>query len=60
MPERGAQSAGFWDFEEPAPTASRRMARAAIVAAAWALSLLPVALGWQRCALATICHLPCP
>jgi Kef-type K+ transport system membrane component KefB len=36
------------------------MARAALVAAAWALSLLPVGLGWQRCALATICHLPCP
>jgi hypothetical protein len=60
MPERGARSAGFWDFDEPVPPASRRTARAAIVAAAWALSLLPVALGWQRCALATICHLPCP
>ncbi len=59
-PVQGAPSGGFWDFDEPLPTLSRRMTRAVVVAAAWALSLLPVALGWQRCALATICHLPCP
>jgi hypothetical protein len=51
---------GFWDLDEPLPALSRRMARAAVVAGAWGLSLLPVALGWQRCALATLCHFPCP
>ena len=59
-PGQGTQSGGFWDFDEPPPPLARRAARAAVVAGAWGLSLLPVALGWQRCALATICHFPCP
>jgi hypothetical protein len=34
--------------------------RAVLVAAVWAVSALPVALGWQRCAVATLLHRPCP
>ncbi len=57
---QGTGTGGFWEFDEPTPTLARRMSRAAMVAVAWALSVLPVALGWQRCALATLCHRPCP
>jgi hypothetical protein len=53
-------SAGFWDLDEPLPNARRRATRAAVVAGAWALAGLPMALGWQRCALAAIAHVPCP
>ena len=56
----GASSAGFWDLEEPLPALRRRVARAATVAGVWLVSSLPAALGVQRCAIATLCHLPCP
>ena len=56
----GASSAGFWDLDEPLPALRRRVIRAATVAGVWVLSALPAALGVQRCAIATLCHLPCP
>ncbi len=37
-----------------------RTLRASLVAAVWAVSLLPTALGIQRCAIATLFHVPCP
>ena len=55
--------AGMWDLDEleqPPPPLSRRMLRASGVAAVWALAILPVATGWQRCAIATLLHRPCP
>jgi hypothetical protein len=45
---------------EPLAEPRRRRMRAALVAAVWAVSALPVALGWQRCAVATLFHRPCP
>jgi hypothetical protein len=56
----GATSAGFWDLDEAPPPLGRRVARAASVAGVWALAVLPAALGLQRCAIATFCHVPCP
>lgn len=41
----------------PAPARARR---AALVAAVWVASALPVVVGWQRCTVATIFHRPCP
>jgi hypothetical protein len=41
-------------------TGRPRSLRAAGVAVAWALVALPTALGWQRCALAVLFHVPCP
>jgi hypothetical protein len=55
-----ASSAGFWDPDEPLPGPRRRVARAATVAGVWVLSALPAALGAERCAIATLFHLPCP
>jgi hypothetical protein len=54
----------MWDLDEvgrqpPAPRSTRAL-RASGVAAAWALAILPVATGWQRCAIATMFHRPCP
>jgi hypothetical protein len=37
-----------------------RLKRAAGFAALSCAAVLPAALGWQRCALATLFHLPCP
>jgi hypothetical protein len=34
--------------------------RAALVVLAWAASVLPTALGFQQCAIATLFHVPCP
>jgi hypothetical protein len=47
----------------PAPAQlarEKRVLRAAGVAALWGAAVLPVALGWQRCALARWFHVPCP
>ncbi len=57
---QGGRPAGFWEFDEPLPRVRGGGARAALVAGVWAPSALPVMFGWQRCALATLCHLPCP
>jgi hypothetical protein len=56
--------ASMWDLDElehqpPAPL-SRRLLRASGVAAVWAVAILPVATGWQRCAIASMFHRPCP
>ncbi|HEY8041572.1 MAG TPA: DUF2752 domain-containing protein [Polyangiaceae bacterium] len=51
---------GAWDLDEPLPSVRRRLARAAGVAGVWAVSALPIALGWQKCAIATLIHRPCP
>jgi hypothetical protein len=58
--QRGASSAGFWDLDEPLPALRLRVARAAIVAGVGVLAVLPTALGLQRCAVATLFHVPCP
>jgi hypothetical protein len=55
-----ATSAGFWDIDEPLPALRRRVGRAVAVAAAWIVSVLPAALGAQRCVIATLWHVPCP
>jgi hypothetical protein len=55
-----ASSAGFWDLDEPRPALHLRIARAATVAGVWILAALPAALGLQRCAIATLFHVPCP
>jgi hypothetical protein len=34
--------------------------RAVALLAFWVLAVLPVALGWQRCAFAALVHRPCP
>jgi len=64
QPQRPKLYAGMWDLDEleqlPRPPRARRMLRAAGVAAVWALAILPVATGWQRCAIATLLHRPCP
>ena len=62
-----AQSAGpaasMWDLDDarqaPLPP-RRRAARAAGVAAIWALGVAPAALGLQRCTVAAVFHRPCP
>jgi hypothetical protein len=63
-PRPHAPPPGMWDLDElerqPPPPLSTRALRAAGVAAVWALALLPVATGWQRCAVATLLHRPCP
>ncbi len=62
--QRPKPYAGMWDLDEleqlPPPPLSRRVLRASGVAAVWALAILPVATGWQRCAIATLLHRPCP
>ena len=55
-----ATSGGFWDLDEPLPAWPRRLGRAGAVAGIWAVSALPVVLGWQRCPVATFWHRPCP
>ncbi|HEY3815681.1 MAG TPA: DUF2752 domain-containing protein [Polyangiaceae bacterium] len=54
----------MWDLDElermPTPPLGRRALRASAVAAAWGLAILPVAMGWQRCAVAMLLHRPCP
>ena len=65
LPTQGTKPyAGMWDLDElaqrPPPPLSRRMLRASGVAAVWATAILPVATGWQRCAIATLLHRPCP
>lgn len=50
----------MWDPDEPLAALPTRMRRAAAVAAVWAIAALPVALGWQGCAVATLLHRPCP
>jgi hypothetical protein len=60
MALQGPSSAGFWDLEEPSPALRLRVARAAIVAGVWILAGLPASLGLQRCAIATLFHVPCP
>ena len=55
-----ASSAGFWDLDGPPPAMSRRLARAATVAAVWVASVLPVVLGVQPCPIAALFHVPCP
>jgi Kef-type K+ transport system membrane component KefB len=42
------------------PDIRRRFARAGAVGAVWALTVIPVVFGWQRCAIAAIFHRPCP
>jgi hypothetical protein len=37
-----------------------RALRAALTALVWAVSALPVLLGFQQCAIATLFHVPCP
>jgi len=49
-----------WDAPCPEMPARARARRAALVAAVWAASALPVAAGWQRCTVATLFHHPCP
>jgi hypothetical protein len=55
----------WWDTDgadghlQRAP-AARRAIRAALVAAVWAVALLPAAFGWQRCTVAVLLHHPCP
>jgi hypothetical protein len=56
----GASSAGFRDRDEALPALRLRIARAAAVAGAWILAVLPATLGLQRCPIATLCHVPCP
>ena len=53
-------SAGFWDLDEPLPALRLRVARAVTVAGVWLLAAIPAALGLQRCAIATLFHVPCP
>ncbi len=54
----------MWDLDElerqPPPPLARRALRASGVAAVWALAVLPVVMGWQRCAIAVMFHRPCP
>ena len=59
---RGASiSASFDEEDERAlPPAGTRVLRAAGVAAVWAVSALPIALGWQGCTMARLLHRPCP
>ncbi len=45
---------------EARPRASTRAWLGAGVLAAWALALLPTALGWQTCPFARVTHRPCP
>jgi hypothetical protein len=59
-PGPAALTAGFWDFEGPLPARPRRLRRAAAVASVWVLCAIPVAMGWQRCPVATFLHEPCP
>lgn len=64
-PQRGEDSPppprrGMWDPDEPLAALSTRALRAAGVAAVWVAAALPVALGWQGCAIATLLHRPCP
>jgi Protein of unknown function (DUF2752) len=58
--QRSPSSAGFWELDEPLPALRLRIARAAAVAAGWILAGVPAALGLQRCAIATLFHVPCP
>jgi hypothetical protein len=55
---------GMWDLDElehgPPPPLSVRVKRALGVAAVWTIAILPVATGWQRCAVAALLHRPCP
>ena len=44
----------------PLPPFRVRALRAALVALAWVASSLPTVLGIQRCAIATLLHVPCP
>jgi hypothetical protein len=60
MAVQAPSSAGFWDLDEPLPALRLRIARAATVAGVWILAGLPAALGLQRCAIATLFHVPCP
>ena len=59
-----ALSPSMWDLDElerqPPPPLPRRALRAAGVAAVWAIAVLPVVTGWQRCAIAVLFHRPCP
>ncbi|MGD0528486.1 MAG: DUF2752 domain-containing protein, partial [Polyangiaceae bacterium] len=54
----------MWDLDElehgPPPPLGVRVRRAVGVAAVWAIAILPVATGWQRCAVAALLHRPCP
>jgi hypothetical protein len=34
--------------------------RVGVLATLWCVAILPAGLGWQRCALATLFHVPCP
>jgi Protein of unknown function (DUF2752) len=52
--------ASMWDPDEPLAAFPRRVLRAGVVAAAWGVAALPVALGWQQCAVARLLHEPCP
>jgi uncharacterized protein DUF2752 len=38
----------------------QRLGLAGGLAALWGVAVLPAALGWQRCTLATLLHVPCP
>jgi hypothetical protein len=42
------------------PGARVRVLRAGLTALVWAVSALPVLLGYQQCAIATLFHVPCP
>jgi hypothetical protein len=57
---RGRGRGSMWDPDEPLAPLPRRLLRAAAVAGTWALAALPVATGWQKCAIATVLHRPCP
>ncbi len=61
MAVRGTvSSAGWGKAGEPLPAPGRRVALAAGVAGLWAIALLPLGLGLQRCVLAALFHRPCP
>lgn len=52
--------AGIWDLDEPLAPLPRRALRATAVGASWVVAALPTSLGWQRCGLAALLHIPCP
>jgi hypothetical protein len=57
------KAAGMWDLdglERQRPPLGVRLRRAALVAVVWGITVLPAAVGWQRCAIATVFHEPCP
>jgi hypothetical protein len=51
---------GFRHVDEALPPLKTRAVRAGLVALVWAVSLLPVALGFSRCTIAWIFKRPCP